>query len=984
MSAPSNRHGPTTTSTPLHQRTQSQNNTLAIRIVPYTPPRLDPEESRAASQASSHAYASRHSSGIYGDPKRSSSNAGEVGQSSRHWEGREGKEGKERIEGHASRPGPALSSPSDLSLRLVKTRDEGVSGSRLGSDANPSGAEHGRPTAPALRSPSEVSTNIAANYASTLQQGHVHHGESPTLPSGSTAFGASRTGAVSPRPLSRRRNFIALHSDNKTFSLVQPRGRQQSDVSNSLTSPPLSYSSRASGSHGQPSIDAWSDDRPSYGTSTTIPDNSFSEGAPFTPSPASSTTQLIEDPITSSPWNYRMVGGLRKVPQTPDLKQKKTVRETTSLPPPISVSETPLSPLPEFDVYREDDDNSDDHFSRTVVPKASFASAASAQTVSTTSENTNYKVYGHSSPAYPVYESSDSLGLPPSSSHSNYELLGESSLIAPPFSSSPPGTSDSNDNYVLHGDPSPSPSSLAPLPRKPRPTYSQESLRVPPLRPVKKQSYEKFGYYKQRSRENLRARAGSLQSLKSISSVISSGQAAAQAFLAAPVLINFGPTSSTQQQQFPWSTPQAQEASTGPSSSTPKHRIQRKPVPMIPAHPHQWSSQLSTVMSESEVGSERIPSRSVSPPSTGGNGNNHRRRSSTGWASSSHSRQLQSLQSISSSLAAQLEEAASGSDSIERPQRTYSSRGAGPSQIRLVRDQDEHGDGLTDLQQQPSRSGLSAFFASSSSSDRGLHSSASSRANSLRANSLRSSIPTWAKVYYGSGERRFLGGAPSVSTPSEAGSRPPSSVFQGGSESPNLDHFPLNIHSPRKRAKEVRPHPSERPFSDSASLDIMPAGPSHQDHYSAFRSLKRKTSSIWSPHLRLDRRASRYSVWDPPSVSWSADSGILGKRNAQVVLFIVGFIIPFAWMIAALLPLPPNPKLQMMERGADNSESQFGRTRQTDLRYEPRLVDETRYESARWWRNLNRIMSFVGLLIIGAVVALVVVGVKEGWMVRSS
>jgi hypothetical protein len=33
-------------------------------------------------------------------------------------------------------------------------------------------------------------------------------------------------------------------------------------------------------------------------------------------------------------------------------------------------------------------------------------------------------------------------------------------------------------------------------------------------------------------------------------------------------------------------------------------------------------------------------------------------------------------------------------------------------------------------------------------------------------------------------------------------------------------------------------------------------------------------------------------MWDPPSVTWSADSGILGKRNAQVVLFIVGFVLP--------------------------------------------------------------------------------------------
>jgi hypothetical protein len=75
-------------------------------------------------------------------------------------------------------------------------------------------------------------------------------------------------------------------------------------------------------------------------------------------------------------------------------------------------------------------------------------------------------------------------------------------------------------------------------------------------------------------------------------------------------------------------------------------------------------------------------------------------------------------------------------------------------------------------------------------------------------------------------------------------------------------------------------------------MEISPA-PAPQGHdYRVFRTLKQKTSSIWSPHLQTDRRATRYSVWDPPSVSWSADSGMLGKRNAQVVLFILGFILP--------------------------------------------------------------------------------------------
>jgi hypothetical protein len=693
--------------TPLAQRTQSQNNTLAIRIVPYTPPRLD-SDSRAPSQASSHAP------GNYDDRK-----SGAAGDDSRGPFWRE-----EGNEDYASRPGSALSSTSASSVSLARARGRGVSGSKLAAGhRNPSSAlGPGGPTALALRSPSEVSINITSLNAESPQD--AGPGASPTSTSG-----ASFTSAPTPRPLSRRANLVAVHAD-KTFSLV--RLGAGSDVSSSLRSPPLSQSSRTSSSQDRPSIDAWTDDRPSSaftGASTNILDYSIAEPqacAP-SPSPGSSTTHLAEDPIalTSSPWNYRMVGGLRKVPKTPDLKQKKALYSAAA-----PAAETPLAPLPEDTANRDEEETP----LRTLAPKASFASATSTtSTISTTSETTNYKVYGPDSSL--LQQSDESLALP-ASSPSNWEVLGQSSSPAPPFSSSPPATSYStdNENYVLHGDPSPS-SSLATVSRKPRPTYSQESLRVPPLRPTKKKSYERIGYYKQRSRENLRARAGSLQSLKSISSVISS-QDPTHAFLAGPILINFGATpswtaragdsgSSSQKQHNPWST----------ASAIPNTIAQRAPVPMLQEHPHQWSSQLSTVMSESE-GESEILSRSVSAQSTTPGNNGHRRRSSAGWGSSMHSRQMQS---ISSSLAAQLEEAASGSDSIDKPQPTYSR--AGPSQLRMVRDQDEHGDGLADLHHHPSRTGLSAFFSSSNSSSRGLHSSGSSRANSLTS----ASIPTWAR-----------------------------------------------------------------------------------------------------------------------------------------------------------------------------------------------------------------------------------------------
>ena len=78
-------------------------------------------------------------------------------------------------------------------------------------------------------------------------------------------------------------------------------------------------------------------------------------------------------------------------------------------------------------------------------------------------------------------------------------------------------------------------------------------------------------------------------------------------------------------------------------------------------------------------------------------------------------------------------------------------------------------------------------------------------------------------------------------------------------------------------------------------------------------------------------------------------------------------------MIAAFLPLPLDPKRAMEKR----PEGEYGVP--STLKQRVAQNDEKRYQSARWWRNLNRIMAVFGLLIIGAVVALVVVGVRQGW-----
>jgi len=82
-----------------------------------------------------------------------------------------------------------------------------------------------------------------------------------------------------------------------------------------------------------------------------------------------------------------------------------------------------------------------------------------------------------------------------------------------------------------------------------------------------------------------------------------------------------------------------------------------------------------------------------------------------------------------------------------------------------------------------------------------------------------------------------------------------------------------------------------------------------------------------------------------------------------------------AWMVASFLPLPSQPLFDMTE--AHQS------TGHLDLRPEAgRNVYAScarRYSRAQWWRSLNRAMSVVGLFVVGAIVALIVTGVKQQW-----
>ncbi|ROT40164.1 hypothetical protein SODALDRAFT_356111 [Sodiomyces alkalinus F11] len=872
---------------PLSERSQSQTNSLAIRIVPYSPPRPSDSPSAASPSAAQHDKYDARADDDFAHEHFTPSD----------------------VYGSAPVvPSPGSGSPmSPRPLAAVRGRPV-VSNPKVRSGSRP--CHPSTHVTPVSEAPSVSSRNPTAT--SDISDVYALSG-----------LDREQGLATAPRrPLSRRRNLVNIHPNSKTFSL-QP----QTQPAFQDAFRPSSFSLSTASSFERLSSSDWpSEGRPSSPL-TTLPERSAS---PSTPASCSVEWTADQNP---SPCNYRLVGGLRKVPETPgskpgfstDLPQASSSPSSHShLPALLETEAVDRSPYP------------------SLTNKGSFLSSHS---VSTRSETTNYKVYAASSPvAVDTAVEGDSLP-PPSSSDSNYPILGRSS---PPVPSTPdfsqPDTAASDANYVLHGDPSPSSPSLVVAARRLRPEFSQESLVVPPLRPAKKKpSSETLASSKSRS-----SRLFHKGSLTSISSVFG-GQEAIRSVLLGPMAWLYQPEVPSVASTQPQHPRPSASSSAPPSQPAPFHMV---------SHPRQWSSQLSTVASEGE-GPSDLTSRSSSLLSAPD-------RRSSGF-SPSHAREIPRVSSRFPLDANQHARSKQPDVLVEEPMPTYNRAGM----TLLVKDQDEHGDGLADLHQlhnRPSRRRLSSFL-SNTSSDRHLHSSGSSRTNSFNT----SSLPAWARLYYGNGEpRRWLRQATSLE--SMAGyydnSRPPSSFR---SASPSMENASLHIHTRRQT-----PTPQEAPCPPAAPprtlvtepeeiVQIPVGSPQVQP------ALSKQTSSIWSPHLARDQRASRYSIWEPPSVYWSGEGGFLGRRNIQLVLFVVGFIFPFAWMIASCLPLPHKP-----QPGQSNVPGELAQ-----IYHEP-SYGELEYRSSRWWRNLNRCMSILGLLIIGAIIALAVVGVTRGWGRNSS
>ncbi|CAJ2505957.1 Uu.00g000870.m01.CDS01 [Anthostomella pinea] len=644
---------------PLHERSNSEKNKLQIRVVPYTPPRLDEVEA-----GDSHAREAE--AGNDGAHHTAINPSGSASTGLTPY-------GKEGYQGFTSWSPSSTLSPSSPASPSARVQGSRVSASKPSSDS--SGAECTAPPAAPVLSKASYGSNIRRINAPTRQS--RRHEDDPASP-------ASPTWRKS-----KYRRDINVHSD-KTFSVVlKPVHARYSDRSeSSLSQPPLSNTSTVS-SHERISFDAPIEDLHSSPLSS-VAERSVSSSTPASPT---ASTELPEDHITSSPENYRLIGGLRKVPRTPDLKNKGKGKE---------VATRPLPPLPEAPTTPPKTEPS-----HVVATKSSFSSELSASTVE---ETTNYKVLGRSSPPLP---DSDSIYAPPSSSSPNYKLLGRSSPPKP-FVSSPPRPQGSVDtpssqnfavpsdidtpgsknfivhrnidtprsrnfiaysdidtpqsqdligysdvdtpgsrNFVVHGNPSAS-SSVYAFARRPRryssddslheilAKYSQESLVIAPLEARKRPLSERFGHYKQNSRDSLRGRA---DSFSSISSIVSQDT---------PNIVRFHSTASISSiPQTSWAGP-SRPSSVGTSRAL--------------MDTHQWSSQLSTVPSEYE-GTERS-SRVISIGSLPDRSSSAR-----------GSRNSRQIRSISSSILENLEPSQSHSrsnsrsDSLERPAPVFA-RGA--------------------------------------------------------------------------------------------------------------------------------------------------------------------------------------------------------------------------------------------------------------------------------------------------------------------
>ncbi|KAF2128774.1 hypothetical protein P153DRAFT_292468 [Dothidotthia symphoricarpi CBS 119687] len=360
---------------------------------------------------------------------------------------------------------------------------------------------------------------------------------------------------------------------------------------------------------------------------------------------------------------------------------------------------------------------------------------------------------------------------------------------------------------------------------------------------------------------------------------------------------------------------------------------------------HQWSSTLSTIPSLSERDSRSIArasrsfgARSQSQDSIAGNGRTvvMRRRGQTVGSTNTSSDYVSSDSSEFSPVPLPLFSPTSPMHRHPSEEKDYNN---------------EHLDTISPLPPSaPLRMKTSGYLRRQNSDAGSTSSSRPGSSQSDMSGFIANNIPAWAKAYYQRGERISIAGPESESS----GSIRLGTSHSGRTRTPSESNFASNIHRPRNRPRDRSSRTDSVSFPEDAQPmegDYYVLGPDGQ---------LTRLSRFSTPHLRSDNRGQLYSMWKAPSLDADLGKTLFSRQNRQILFFCLGFIFPLAWIIAAFLPLPVDPALVDMPSQLD-LEQQFAQ--------QFRHVDDKAFQKARWWRNLNRVMSGVGTLLIGVIVS---------------
>ncbi|KAH6642638.1 hypothetical protein C7974DRAFT_409178 [Boeremia exigua] len=352
---------------------------------------------------------------------------------------------------------------------------------------------------------------------------------------------------------------------------------------------------------------------------------------------------------------------------------------------------------------------------------------------------------------------------------------------------------------------------------------------------------------------------------------------------------------------------------------------------------HNWSSQLSTIASVSERDSRSFArgSRSFSPRSH--SSDSYAERSLT----SLPRRRGQTVGSYNSS--SDNYSSAPSESAVPLPLFSPQLQPSGDYNEKSFGDEDL--DTVSPLPPSNTIRMKNSGYLRRQNSDTSLNSSRPGSSHSDVSTFNRSIIPAWARAYYQRGERISMIPAASESS----GSIRLGTSHSGRTHTPSESNFPAHIYRPRNRPHHRGSHTDSMSLSSEQLID--------DNGYAAGQI------SGWStPHLRTDRREHpRYSFWKAPSMDKDFGQHPFSRQNRQILLFTLGFIFFPAWWIASCLPLPYDPTSVAIESQVE-FEQQYAQQIAT--------INDKAFQKATWWRNLNRVMSGVGTLLVGVIVAL--------------